>query len=129
MKFSEYYVANSEGWSNCVIRSFSKLFNKEYDEVYNELCKIQKELNSSSFNDIEVFETYMKRMNTDKIEYGKDMKVRDLKLDDGSYIVFCFDKHDFYHMVAIIDGTLYDRTDESLDLYVISIYKQKALIY
>lgn len=128
MKFNEFYIENSEGKSNCVIRSFCKLFNKEYNEVYNGLCNIQKELNCSSFNDIEVFETYMNRNGVDKIEYGKDIKIKDLSLDNGSYIVFCWDQKDFYHMVAIIDNTLFDKDDRSLELYTISVYKQKTLI-
>ena len=127
MKFNEFYIENKDGWSNCVIRSFCKLFNKEYDEVYSELCNIQKELNCGSFNDIEVFETYMKRMNVDKIEYGTDIKLKDLKLDNGSYIVFCWDKKDFYHMVTIINNILYDRDNSSLELYTISVYKEKTL--
>ena len=125
MKFNEFYIENSKGKSNCVIRSFCKLFNKEYNEVYNELCEIQKQLNCSSYNDIEVFETYMKINNVDKIEYGNDIQVKDLTLDNGSYIVFCWDKKEFYHMITIINNTVYDKDDRSLELYTISIYKQK----
>ena len=40
---------------------------------------IAKELKCASFNDIEVFGTYMKRRNTDSIDYGKDIKIKDLK--------------------------------------------------
>ena len=125
MKFNEFYIENSEGKSNCVIRSFCKLFNKEYDRVYNELCKIQNELNCSSYSDIEVFETYMNKNGIDKIEYGSDIKIKDLSLSKGSYIVFCYDKKDFYHMVTIIDNVLFDKDNRSLELYTISIYKQK----
>jgi len=128
MKFSEFYVANKEGKSNCVIRSFCKIFNEEYDAVYNELCKIAKELNSESFNDIEVFETYMKRRNTNPIEYGKDIQIKDLNLDSGKYLVFCWDKNEFYHMVSIVDNVLYDKDDNSLELYVITIYKENELV-
>jgi len=128
MKFNEFYVANKEGKSNCVIRSFCKIFNEEYDAVYNELCKIAKELNSESFNDIEVFETYMKRRNTNPIEYGKDIQIKDLNLDSGKYLVFCWDKNEFYHMVSIVDNVLYDKDDNSLELYVITIYKENELV-
>ena len=127
MKFNKFYIESKDGKSNCVIRSFCKLCNKKYDQVYNELCSVQKELNSSSFNDIEVFEEYMKRFNTNKIEYGKNIKIQDLNLDNGSYIVFCWDKKEFYHMVAIIDGIVFDKDDRCLQLYTISIYKQKTL--
>ena len=77
-----------------------------------------------SFNDIEVFEEYMKRRNTLAINYGKDLKIKDLSLDNSTYIILCWDKKDFYHMITIINNTLYDRTDESLELYVITIYKE-----
>ncbi len=125
MKFNEFNIENSEGKSNCVIRSFCKLFNKEYDQVYNELCNIQNELNCSSYNDIEVFETYMNRNGIDKTKYGSDIKIKDLSLSNGSYIVFCYDKKDFYHMVTIIDNVLFDKDNRSLELYTINIYKQK----
>ncbi len=124
MKYHEFYVTDAEGRSNCVIRSFCKIYNEEYKDVLNGLLAIQKELNSSSFNDIEVFELYMKRKNTEKIDYVNDIKIKDLELDNGSYIVFCWDKKNLYHMVTIIDNTLYDRTDESFELYPISIYKK-----
>ena len=60
MKYNEYYICNNEGKSNCVIRSLCKTYNEEYDNVYNELCNISKELDCESFNDIKVFETYIK---------------------------------------------------------------------
>ena len=125
MKYNNYYICNSEGKSNCVIRSFCKAYNEEYDNVFNELCEIAKELKCDSFNDVEVFETYMKKRNTISIDYGKDEIIKDLKLDKGKYIVFCWDKKEFYHMISIIDNVLYDKDDRSLDLYVIKIYKKK----
>ncbi len=124
MKFNEFYIKNSEGKSNCVIRSLCKIFNEDYDNVYNELCDITKELNCESFNDIEVFETYMKRRNTNSIKYGKDIRIKDLKLESGKYLVFCWDKKAYYHMVSIIDNVLYDKDDGSLELYTITIYKK-----
>ena len=60
MEYKYYYVANKEGKSNCIIRSFCKLYNEEYDNVFNDLCNIAKEFNYDSFNEVEVFETYMK---------------------------------------------------------------------
>ena len=126
MKYSEYFISNKEGKSNCVIRSFCKLYNKEYDIVFNELVELAHELKHSSFNDVEVFEEYMRRNNTIEIE-SKEIKIKDLELDLGNYIVFCYDKKDFYHMITIIDNIIYDKSDECLDLYVIKIYKEKTL--
>ena len=128
MKFNEFFVCNNEGKSNCVIRSLCKTYNEEYDNVFNELCNIAKELNCESFNDIEVFETYMKRRNTNNIDYGRDIKIKDLNLENGKYLVFCWDKKEFYHMVSIIDNVLYDKDDRSLELYTITVYKDNSLI-
>ena len=128
MKFIEYNITNNDGKSNCVIRSFCKMFNESYKDVYDELCQIQKELNCENFNDVEAFETFMKNHNVNPIDYGKDIKVKDLNLDNGSYIVFCWNKNDFYHMLPIIDNTVYDKDDRSMELYTISLYKQIQLI-
>ncbi len=124
MKFREFYICNNDGKSNCVVRSLCRILNRDYDTVYNELCDVAKELNCNSFNDVEVFETYMKRNNILSINYGKDIRIKDLDLEKGEYIVFCWDKKDFYHMVSIIDNILYDKDDMSLDLYVINVYKK-----
>ena len=122
MTFKEYYISDKNGKSNCVIRSLCKVLNKEYDDVYNDLCKVAQNLNCS-FNDIEVFETYMEDNNIFKINCEKDIKVKDLEIDNSSYIVFCYDKKDYYHMISIIDKVIYDRNIECMNLYVISIYK------
>lgn len=127
MKFSKFYVEDKNGRTNCVIRSFCKLYGGTYEDVINELLSIKEEINAESFNDIEVFEEYMRRRDTDKIEYGKDTRIKDLNIDNGNYIVFCWDKNIFYHMVTIMDNTLYDRDDTSSNLYAITVYKQKVL--
>lgn len=124
MKFKKYYIENSEGKSNCVVRSFCKILNKKYNDVFNELCEIKKELSCDNYNDIIVFETYMKNHDINMIDYGKEIKVCDLKLEDGTYIVFCYDKKDFYHMLPIINNTIYDKEESSLNLYTISLYKK-----
>jgi hypothetical protein len=124
MKYIKYYVSSKEEKSNCVIRSFCKLYNEEYEQVYNDLLEIMKEINKNSYNDIEVFEEYMRRRNTKQIDLNKNIKIKDLKLDNEEYIVFCSDKKDYYHMVPIINNILYDKNEESLNLYTISIYKK-----
>ena len=63
MIFKEFEICSSNGKSNCVVRSLCKVLNKDYDVVYNSLVQIAQELNCSSFNDIEVFEKYMKDNN------------------------------------------------------------------
>ena len=122
MTFKEYYISDKNGKSNCVIRSLCKVLNKEYDDVYNDLCKVAQNLNCS-FNDIEVFETYMKNNNIFKINCTKEIKIKNLEIDNSSYIVFCYDKNDYYHMISIIDKVIYDKNINCMNLYVISIYK------
>ncbi len=124
MNFIEYNLTDKNGNSNCVIRSLCKILNKDYDEVLNGLLDTAKELNKESFNDIPVFEEYMKQNNINKIDIEQDKQIKDLKLDNGSYIVFCYNKEDFYHMIPIIDNTVYDKRIDSLELYTISIYKK-----
>lgn len=125
MKYNKYYITNKKGKSNCVVRSICKLLNKEYGEVYEELCNISKELNCNAYNDIEVFETYFKRYNIEKINYGENEKIKDLKLENGRYIILCWDKKDFYHMISVIDNIMYDWSDKSFELYAITIYIKK----
>ena len=125
MEFKEFYIEDSNGKSNCVIRSLCKILNKEYDEVLNDLITVQNQINAEIFNDIPVFEKYMENNNIYKIDCFGEQKIKDLKLDNGSYIVFCYDKKERYHMVAIIDNVVYDKKDNYRDLYTISIYKEK----
>ena len=67
----------------------------------------------------------MKRHNTFKLDKYEGELIRNLRLDNNSYIIFCYDKKDFFHMVPVINNTLYDRTNESLELYPIKIYQKK----
>ncbi len=127
MKYIEYNLTDENGKSNCVIRTFSKIFNKSYKEILNDLIDTAKELGCESFNDIPVFEKYMEVNGITKETVEGDIKVKDLSLDEGTYVVFCYDKKDFYHMIPIIDNTVYDKHDDSLDLYVISLYKENSL--
>lgn len=125
MKFEEYYISDKNGKSNCVVRSLCKILNKEYDYIYSDLCKIARDLKNDSYNDVPVFEKYMEDNNIFKISCEENIKVKDLKIDNNSYIVFCYDKKDYYHMIPIISDTIYDRNSDCLNLYVISIYRKK----
>jgi len=125
MTFKEFYITDKNGKSNCVIRSLCKILNKEYNDVYNDLCKIAEDLKCDSFNDIPVFEKYMEDNNIFNIDYNKDIMIKDLNLNDNSYVVFCWNKKDYYHMLPIIDNVIYDKNSDCLNLYVISIYRKK----
>ena len=124
MTFKEFYILDKNGKSNCVIRSLCKILNKEHNDVYSNLYKVAEKLKCSSCYDIPVFEKYMKDNNIFKINCEEFIKVKDLKLDNGSYIVFCYDKKDYYHMLPIISNVIYDKNSDCMDLYVISVYRK-----
>ena len=124
MKYEYYYVEDENKKSNCIIRTFCKLFNKEYDAVKQELINIAKELNYETYAEIEVFEKYLNDNNYKKIEH-KEEQIKNLKLEKGKYAVFCYDKKDYYHMLAIINNTVYDKKEDNLNLYTITIYKEQ----
>ena len=125
MEVKEYFVADSEGKSNCIVRSFCKLFNKEYEVVRDELQELADKLCYESFTEVEVFETYLTEHHMPSIDYGWDVKIKDLKLDEGEYAIFCWDKKEFYHMICVIDNVIYDKNDKCLDLYAVAIYKKE----
>ena len=124
MKYEYYYAEDNNKKSNCIIRTFCKLFNKEYDAVKQELINIAKELNYETYSEIEVFEKYLNDKNYIKIEH-KEEQIKNLKLENGKYAVFCYDKKDYYHMLAIINNTVYDKIEDNLNLYTITIYKEQ----
>lgn len=124
MKYEYYYVEDENKKTNCIIRTFCKLFNKEYEEVKQELINIAKELNHETYAEIEVFEKYLNDNNYKKIEH-KEEQIKNLKLEKGKYAVFCYDKKDYYHMLAIINNTVYDKKEDNLNLYTITIYKEQ----
>ena len=122
MKFIEYDPVNEKG--ACILRTFSKLFNKDYETLKEELNLLASTLNYSSYNEIEVFEKYLSDNNYIKVD-GNNTLVSNLKLDNSKYAIFAY-KDDWYHMFSIIDNTIYDRSDDCLGLKVISIYKSKG---
>ena len=124
MKFEEFFITNYEGASNCVVRTIAKLLSKNYDEIEERLNIVANELNCN-FNDIEVFEKILFD-NGYHEEPSNEVLIKDLNIDDGNYAILCYDKKDYYHMVAVMNNTLYDKTSESLDLYVLKLYKYKG---
>ena len=56
MKYKNFNIIGKTGKSNCVVRSFCKLYDKEYDDVFNQLIVLAEELNCQNYNDIKVFE-------------------------------------------------------------------------
>lgn len=95
MKY-EYYNPSLER-GGCISRAISKALNINYSDVKNDLIKLS-------------------------IKLKKDELVKNLSLDNGTYIVFCY-QDDFYHMTCIMDNTLYDNKKDSLNLKTITLYK------
>ena len=101
------------------------MFNKSYDDVFNELCNLARAFNCDNFNDVLVFETYLKDNGFVSLDYNEFNKVFDLKLNNGRYVVFCYDKKEYYHMFPIIENVIYDKNDECLNLYILKVYKEQ----
>ena len=117
MKYEEY----NPKCSNCIIRTFMKLFDKDELLLQEELIELANKMNESDYNNINAFEKYLENNNYEKIDM-KDILVKDLDLN-GKYACFCY-KDNWYHMIAIIDNIVYDKTPECLDMNVISLYRR-----
>lgn len=120
--FKQY---NPDNNCNCVVRSLSKIINKDVKLVEKELIDLSKNMEHNEYTDIEVFEKYMNINNIEKIEsISDDIQIKDLDFSDGNFVVFCSNKDTFYHLVSIIDNVIYDKQEDVLTLYPISIYKE-----
>ena len=103
-------------------RAVSKALNINYSDVKNNLIKLSIKLKKDDYHDIEVFDAYLNKNGFKKISVKKDELVKNLNLDNGTYIVFCY-QDDFYHMICIMDNTLYDNKKDSFNLKTITLYK------
>lgn len=122
MKY-EYYNPEDEKGS-CFQRSISKLLNKDYNKVKEDLVELSKKLGYSDYREIEVFETYLKNNNVYELKKEFNCKVEDLSIEPGKYIIFG-NKEDWYHMVCLIDDTFYDKNENYKEINIIKIYKLK----
>ena len=117
MKY-EYYNPVDEKKS-CIYRAISKSLNRDYLIVKKELDTLKDNLNT---DDAElVFETYLINNNYVIKEYN-DTLITNIDYI-GNNIVFAYN-NDWYHMVCIINNTLYDKYDlEKLqNLKIIKVY-------
>ena len=119
MKYEYYNPIEEKG--SCVQRSLSKIFDKNYFEVKEDLINISKSLEKDDYREVEVFEKYLFDNGAKELDI-KDILVKDLKLGSGKYIVFCY-KDDWYHMIPIINNTIYDKTKDCFELIVLKVYK------
>ena len=122
--FEQYYVANDEGSSGCIIRTFCKLYDQNYKEVYRGLTKIVKEKKALSYTEEEVYEEYMKQRDTLPIKLHGEVQVKDLDLPEGSYAIYCSDKVNWNHLIPLVDGIVYDKNDDCMNLYVLKVFKK-----
>lgn len=106
MKY-EYYNPSLE-MGGCIPRAISKALNINYSDAKNDLKKLSIKLEKDDYHDIEVFDAYLKKNGFKKISVKKDELVKNLNLDNGTYIVFCY-QDNFYHMTCIMENTLYDK--------------------
>ena len=116
MKVVIYNPSQEQG--GCIYRSFSKALDMDYNEVKEELYKYA--IYNGDTEDVP--ERYLLSKGFIIDESSKGSKVKDLKLK-GTNIIYSF-KGDWYHFVCVIDDTLYDKKDDSLDTEVIKIYKK-----
>lgn len=122
MKY-EYYNPSLE-MGGCIPRAISKALNINYSDVKNDLKKLSIKLEKDDYHDIEVFDAYLKKNGFKKISVKKDELVKNLNLDNGTYIVFCY-QDNFYYMTCIMENTLYDNKKDSFNLKTITLYKLK----
>ena len=107
---------------NCILRSLTKILEKDYFEVKNELNNLTKKLNCEDYRDEKVFLKYLDDSGFIKVDSYNGVRVRDLKLDSGIYLVIC-GKDDYYHMFSVVDGIIYDKDESCYELKVIDVYK------
>ena len=120
LKFELYNPVVEKG--GCILRTFMKLFDKSSDEIKDELVILTKSMGNVSYKEVDVFERYLISNGYKKID-GNNVLVKDMDILEGEYAVFCY-KDDYYHMFPIIDGIIYDKNDNCLNLFVISLYKK-----
>ena len=120
MKY-EYYNPVDEKKS-CIYRAISKSVNRDYNLVKKEIDTLKDKLNTD--DSVLVFETYLKQYNYIIDDTNKDRLITEV-MYNGNNIVFCYD-NDWYHMICIIDNTLYDKydLDKLSNLKIIKIYKK-----
>lgn len=118
MKY-EYYNPDYKPM-NCIIRSISKALNVSSENVYSGLIEI-----NNDYQKERVFEKYLKNNGF----YIDDTNNGKLLIDtnfDGINIAYTQD-NDWYHLVCIINNTIYDKSSikDLSNMKIIKVYKQK----
>lgn len=118
-----YYNPSGESRS-CVVRTMTRLTGKPYETVKAELTALAAEMGYPEYNEPDVFEAYMAQHGIVKCIDDCGLRVKELKLERGSYCVFCTDHEGFFHLMPVQDGVIYDRRDDSQELFVLAVYRQ-----
>lgn len=118
-----YYNPSGESRS-CVVRTMTRLTGKPYETVKAELTALAAEMEYPEYNEPDVFEAYMAQHGIIKCIDDCGLRVKELKLERGSYCVFCTDHEGFFHLMPVQDGVIYDRRDDSQELFVLAVYRQ-----
>lgn len=118
-----YYNPSGESRS-CVVRTMTRLTGKPYETVKAELTALAAEMEYPEYNEPDVFEAYMAQHGIAKCIDDCGLRVKELKLERGSYCVFCTDHEGFFHLMPVQDGVIYDRRDDSQELFVLAVYRQ-----
>ena len=90
---------------DCVIRALSKVFNKSWLEVFDELVRIARNLQVIP-NEDKCFNEYLKAYPLKKIKKSKPTIKEFAKVHKGTYIVRAPN-----HLVAVDDGDYFDCWD------------------
>lgn len=111
------YNANAQNrnTTDCVIRALSLVYDLDYRDVHNELNRIKRDEGFVAFNSFRTYATFLRRHGFESTEDISDIVTVDEFADahpDGTYCVHCKNPTgSSTHMVAILDGTIYDSWD------------------
>lgn len=119
-----YYNPTDESRS-CVVRTMTGLTGKPYEAVKKELTELAAEMGYPDYNETAVFEQYMAAHRIFRCMDDCGMQVRELDLNSGTFCVFGTNRADYYHLFPVIDGVIFDRRDDSRELYVLAVYKKE----
>ena len=122
MEFA-YYNPSDESRS-CVVRTMTKLSGKPYETVKSELTALASEMAYPAYNEPEVFEAYLEQLGMRRCMDDCGVQVKELRLGRGTYCIFCTNHEDFFHLMPVIDGVIYDRRNAYQDLYVLAVYRK-----
>ena len=118
-----YYNPSGESRS-CVVRTMTRLTGKPYETVKAELTALAAEMEYPEYNEPDVFEAYMAQHGIAKCIDDCGLRVKELKLERGTYCVFCTNHEGFFHLMPVQDGVIYDRRDDCQELFVLAVYRQ-----